>query len=260
MQADISLIIRLQQTLFADPRRIALLKQIQHSGSISQGARQAGISYKSAWDAMDTMNRLSGRTLVERVTGGKGGGGAQLTPFGLRLIQLYDLLGQMQQKAFDALQDDAVPLDSLLGAIARSSLQTSARNQLFGTLLTRDGHPPQQTVTVLLADGVTRLSVALTARSAERLGLEVGKAVLLLIKAPQIQLGDVDDGAENRLPVTVVAIEAGESLCEAIVQLGSGDTLCVTLPREEVARQSLLPGMQTTAHFHADNVILATLV
>ena len=48
-------------------------------------------------------------------------------------IQLYDLLARIQQKAFDVLSDDdALPLlNSLLAAISRFSLQTSARNQSF---------------------------------------------------------------------------------------------------------------------------------
>ncbi len=37
MQAEILLTLKLQQRLFADPRRIALLKQIDQTGSISQG-------------------------------------------------------------------------------------------------------------------------------------------------------------------------------------------------------------------------------
>lgn len=106
MQAELSLILKLQQRLFADPRRIELLKQIRHTGSISQGAKLAGISYKSAWDAINEMNTLADRTLVERATGGKGGGGAQITPYGERLIQLFALMEQIQQKAFDVLQDD----------------------------------------------------------------------------------------------------------------------------------------------------------
>lgn len=66
------------------------------------------------------MNQLSEQTLVERATGGKGGGGAVLTRYGQRLIQLYDLLAQIQQKAFDVLSDDdALPLNSLLAAISR---------------------------------------------------------------------------------------------------------------------------------------------
>lgn len=97
MQAEILLTLKLQQKLFADPRRISLLKHIALSGSISQ-ERRCGISYKSAWDAINEMNQLSEHILVERATGGKGGGGAVLTRYGQRLIQLYDLLAQIQQK------------------------------------------------------------------------------------------------------------------------------------------------------------------
>jgi molybdate transport system regulatory protein len=71
MQAEILLTLKLQQRLFADPRRIALLKQIDQTGSISQGAKHAGISYKSAWDAINEMNQLSEQPLVDRATGGK---------------------------------------------------------------------------------------------------------------------------------------------------------------------------------------------
>ncbi|MDN6834266.1 MAG: LysR family transcriptional regulator, partial [Enterobacterales bacterium] len=153
MQAEILLTLKLQQRLFADPRRIELLKQVRHTGSISQGAKLAGISYKSAWDAVNEMNQLSEESLVDRATGGKGGGGAKITRYGERLIALYDLLGQIQQKAFDVLNQDDLPLDSLLAAIARFSLQTSARNQFFGTVTERDHQQVQQHISVLLADG-----------------------------------------------------------------------------------------------------------
>ncbi len=185
MQAEILLTLKLQQRLFADPRRIALLKQIDQTGSISQGAKHAGISYKSAWDAINEMNQLSEQPLVDRATGGKGGGGAVLTRYGQRLIQLYDLLAQIQQKAFDVLSDDdALPLDSLLAAISRFSLQTSARNQWFGTITGRDRQQVQQHVEVLLADGQTRLNVAITAQSAEKLGLDEGRGAGSVESAP----------------------------------------------------------------------------
>ncbi|ARJ40701.1 molybdenum-dependent transcriptional regulator [Pantoea alhagi] len=260
MQADISLIIRLQQKLFADPRRIALLQQIKHTGSISQGAKLAGISYKSAWDAINEMNQLAERTLVERATGGKGGGGAQLTRYGERLIELFRLLEQIQQKAFDVLQDDQLPLDSLLAAIARFSLQTSARNQLFGTVINRDAEPVQQHVDILLADRQTRLKAALTRQSADRLQLSAGKEVLLLIKAPWIEVSHTPSGADNQLPCTISAIEHGEQQSEVLMRLTSGETLCATLSNQQVVQQNLQPGATVLAHFNADRVIIATLL
>lgn len=260
MQAELSLHIRLQQKLFADPRRIELLKRVQQTGSISQGAKLAGISYKSAWDAINEMNQLADETLVARATGGKGGGGATLTRYGERLIQLFHLMEQIQQKAFDALQQDALPLDSLLAAIARFSLQTSARNQLFGTVLSNDAQPVLQHLQVLLADGVTRLNVALTQRSADRLQLAAGKEVLVLIKAPWIRVRRDAADEDNQLAATVSAIEPGETFSELLMQLPSGETLCATLSNDAIQQQALQPGDAVIAGFNADQAIVATLL
>jgi molybdate transport system regulatory protein len=260
MQAELSLHIRLQQKLFADPRRIELLKRVQQTGSISQGAKLAGISYKSAWDAINEMNQLADETLVARATGGKGGGGATLTRYGERLIQLFHLMEQIQQKAFDALQQDALPLDSLLAAIARFSLQTSARNQLFGTVISNDSQPVLQHLQVLLADGVTQLKVALTQRSADRLLLAAGKEVLVLIKAPWIQVRRDAADHDNQLAATVSAIEPGETFSELLMQLPSGETLCATLSNDAIHQQALQPGDAVIASFNADQAIVATLL
>lgn len=261
MQAEILLTLRLQQKLFADPRRIALLKQIEQTGSISQGAKNAGISYKSAWDAINEMNTLSEQTLVDRATGGKGGGGAVLTRYGQRLIQLYDLLAQIQQKAFDVLSDDDnVPLDSLLGAISRFSLQTSARNQWFGTVTARDNSQVQQHIDILLADGTTRLKAAITAQSGQRLGLNEGKEVLVLLKAPWVSITRNPDQAreaDNQLAGAISHIERGAEQCEVLMTLPDGQLLCATVPVNEATE--LEEGAAVTAYFNADRVIIATL-
>ncbi|WP_343554847.1 molybdenum-dependent transcriptional regulator [Pantoea sp.] len=260
MQAELSLHIRLQQKLFADPRRIELLKRVQQTGSISQGAKLAGISYKSAWDAINEMNQMADQTLVDRATGGKGGGGAQLTRYGERLIQLFQLMEQIQQKAYDALENDSLPLDSLLAAIARFSLQTSARNQLFGTVVASDHQHVQQHIEVQLADGVTRLQVAITERSAERLQLDSGKEVLVLIKAPWINVSQQAADSDNQLAAEVSAIEPGEQVSEVLMALPSGETLCATVTNAQVKQQNLQVGAQVTASFNAEHAIIATLL
>jgi len=261
MQAEILLTLKLQQRLFADPRRIALLKQIEQTGSISQGAKNAGISYKSAWDAINEMNQLSEHTLVDRATGGKGGGGAMVTRYGQRLIQLYDLLGQIQQKAFDVLgADDGMPLNSLLAAISRFSLQTSARNQWFGTITALDHQQVQQHADVLLADGATSLKVAITSQSVQRLNLEQGKEVLVLLKAPWVGITSDEaraSQADNQLRGHISHIERGELQCEVLMSLPDGQQLCATVPVQEA--QHLAQGTEVIAFFNADKVILATL-
>lgn len=260
MEAELSLHIRLQQKLFADPRRIELLKRVQQTGSISQGAKLAGISYKSAWDAINEMNQMADETLVERATGGKGGGGATLTRYGERLIQLFQLMEKIQQKAFDALQQDTLPLDSLLAAIARFSLQTSARNQLFGTVVSNDAQQVVQHLLIQLADGVTQLNVALTQRSADRLQLAAGKEVLVLIKAPWIRISRDAAQDDNQLAATVSAIEPGEQMSEVLMKLASGETLCATLSNDQLQQLRLQPGDAVIASFNAEHAIVATLL
>lgn len=259
MQAEILLTLKLQQRVFADPRRIELLKQVKITGSISQGAKLAGISYKSAWDAINEMNQLADQTLVERSTGGKGGGGAILTRYGERLIQLFDLLAQIQQKAFDVLKDDGLPLDSLLAAISRFSLQTSARNQLFGTVIERDHEEVQQHINMLLADGKTRIRAALTQQSADRLSLLPGKEILALIKAPWITLSYQASNNDNALAGKVQSIQHGADNSEVLVALNAGEILCATLPTKEVEALALKEGDEVYAQFNADQVIVATL-
>ena len=71
------------------PGKIDLLEAIEAKGSISAGAREIGMSYRRAWQMVNTVNTCFKSPLVEGVKGGKGGGGAQVTPVGKRVIELY---------------------------------------------------------------------------------------------------------------------------------------------------------------------------
>lgn len=71
LTSEILLTIKLQQQLFVDPKRIRLLKEIQKCGSINQAAKNAKVSYKSAWDHLAAMNEISPKPLLERNVGEK---------------------------------------------------------------------------------------------------------------------------------------------------------------------------------------------
>ena len=47
------------------------------------------MDYKRAWLLIDSLNQAFDRPVVERATGGTGGGGAKLTPFGADLLARY---------------------------------------------------------------------------------------------------------------------------------------------------------------------------
>lgn len=71
------------------PGEIELLEQIREHGSISAAGRAMDMSYKRAWDLVDEINRICRQAAVARQTGGKNGGGAVLTPFGVSLVARY---------------------------------------------------------------------------------------------------------------------------------------------------------------------------
>jgi len=69
--------------------RVVLLERIREFGSITKAAKSMEMSYRHAWDLVDSMNRQAKRPFVELATGGKGGGGARVTEDGERAIQLF---------------------------------------------------------------------------------------------------------------------------------------------------------------------------
>ena len=81
------------------PGKILLLENIRACGSISAAGRAMDMSYKRAWDLVDEINRVCGRAAVERQAGGKNGGGAVLTPFGVSLVARYRKIERSAESA-----------------------------------------------------------------------------------------------------------------------------------------------------------------
>jgi molybdate transport system regulatory protein len=71
------------------PGKVELLEGIKIHGSLSQAARSMGISYRRAWLLVDSVNRSFNVPATVNSTGGRGGGGAELTAFGILLIERY---------------------------------------------------------------------------------------------------------------------------------------------------------------------------
>ncbi|HWR73156.1 MAG TPA: ModE family transcriptional regulator [Nitrospirota bacterium] len=69
--------------------RVVLLERIMEHGSITKAAKSMKMAYRHAWDLVDSMNRQAKEPFVELATGGKGGGGAQVTGMGKRAIKLF---------------------------------------------------------------------------------------------------------------------------------------------------------------------------
>jgi molybdate transport system regulatory protein len=94
------------------PGKIALLEHIREHGSISAAGRAMDMSYKRAWDLVDEINRICRQSAVEPQTGGKNGGGAVLTPFGISLVKRYR---KIERNAASAVRKELQALRSEIG-------------------------------------------------------------------------------------------------------------------------------------------------
>jgi molybdate transport system regulatory protein len=102
------------------PGKIALLENIHTCGSISAAGRAMDMSYKRAWDLVDEINRICGQAAVERQTGGKNGGGAVLTAFGLSLVDRYR---KIERAAAKAARKQLLALKSDIAAPGKASVR-----------------------------------------------------------------------------------------------------------------------------------------
>ena len=71
------------------PGKIALLERMRDTGSLSQAARELEMSYRRAWQLLDSLNQSFGEPVILTSVGGKGGGGTTITPLGISLIDAY---------------------------------------------------------------------------------------------------------------------------------------------------------------------------
>jgi molybdate transport system regulatory protein len=115
---DVRVRIRDGETPVFGPGRVALLRAIDATGSISAAARRMGMSYRRAWLLVEAMNHEFREPLVTRHIGGVSGGGAALTPFAQNLAAHYDtLLGEIRSlldahvPIFDAYLQDGKTVD-----------------------------------------------------------------------------------------------------------------------------------------------------
>ena len=93
------------------PGKADLIDAIGRTGSISAAAREMGMSYRRAWDLVDTMNRCFRSAVVRTSTGGRGGGGAQVTPFGRDVVRRYRA---METKAAKSVTREMKGLSALM--------------------------------------------------------------------------------------------------------------------------------------------------
>lgn len=239
--------------------RIALLAQIAQCGSITQAAKAAGMSYKGAWDAIDAMNNLAGEPLVERVAGGKGGGGTRLTQRGAQLVENFHVIEREHRRFIEqlAMQADNLTQDYVL--IKRMGMKTSARNQFLGTVTSLRAGTVNDEVELTLASGQKVIAIV-THESAQNLNLQVGEKAFALIKSSSIMVMTEAEGvkvsARNQFSGTVSRVLPGAVNTEVLIDFGNGQNIAAVITNDSCEQLELAVGKTASAVFKASSVIL----
>ena len=241
--------------------RIGLLRAVGEQGSITRGAKAAGISYKAAWDAIDAMNTLAGAPLVERNTGGRGGGSTRLTPHGQQLVDRFAQIEGVHDRFVRLLSEEGLDLSREFDVMRMLNVKTSARNQLTGIISGYKAGAINDEIELTLTGGA-RVVAVVTRTSTEQLGLKLGATAFALIKASSVllatDLGDVRLSARNQLQGTVAAVTPGAVNAEVVLDIGGGAHLAAVVTQGSVAALDLAVGQRATAIFKASSVILGT--
>lgn len=129
--------IRLRIDLTPDsalgPGKIALLERIEATGSLSQAARELGMSYRRAWLLLADVNQMFTDPATTTSVGGSGGGGARLTDLGREIVRAYREIEHAAEKAAGA-------RIAWLASCRRKSARRNAPGRRPMTLSARKAH------------------------------------------------------------------------------------------------------------------------
>ena len=239
--------------------RVELLEHIDECGSIVRAAKRMGMSYKTAWDAVEAMNNLADRPLVVRATGGKGGGGTQLTDYGKQVIAGYRLMEAEHRRFLARMEAGVKNFDQINNLLKAINMKTSARNQFLGQVSYLEKGAVNSEVKVDLGEGLEIFAIV-TNEAVEDLGLVLGKDTMVLIKSSFVLLSPDEKlriSARNRLYGTVREVVPGAVNSEVKLELPGGRILTAIITREALTELGFVPGQRACALIKASHVILA---
>ncbi len=238
-------------------KRIALLIAIDRVGSLNAAAKLVPLSYKGAWDMIDTMNNLCPVPVVEKVTGGVNGGGTKLTEYGKNLVKTYEVIEEEHQKFLKTLSHITDFDSGNLKLFRRFNMQISARNQLVGVVELIENGKINASIYIKLKSGYTMVSV-ITNGAVENLNLQVGDEVVAIFKSSSVLLTtdmNLNISARNKVNGVVETIHFGEVNSEVVVNLG-GDLIASVITKNAVGNLDVKVGDKVTAVIKSSDVMI----
>jgi molybdate transport system regulatory protein len=153
-----------------------LLKAIGKHGSISEAARRTGMSYKYAWDQLERMEKTVGKPILNRIRGGRNGGGTELTETAVKLLMEYD---RMRSFIGHILEDREYS--------EMMSAKLNARNRIEGRVnsIDKDKVTSRIKIKIKIKTPAT-ITALMTKKAANELGIKAGDKVEAVIRSTKL--------------------------------------------------------------------------
>ena len=258
MKIQSNLTLEVLNQPFLLEKRIDLLFAIQKEGSISKAAKAVPMSYKSAWEAVDSMNNLSPTPIVQKETGGKGGGGTTLTTYGQNLLKTYQILKKEQQKFLDNLTNMTDMDTGTLKTIKRFAMQISARNQIRGVVKKVVLGEVNANIIIVPKSGHELFS-NISKNSVISMGIEEGAEVVAIFKSSNVLLttnNNIAISGRNKIQGIIKDIHQDEVNCEIIIDIGDKQTIASVVTVEAIKELELKIGTKVTAVIKSNDIMI----
>jgi molybdate transport system regulatory protein len=175
--------------------RIALLRSIQNKGTLTDAAKDVGISYKTACTWLDALNNAADEPLLIASHGGNTRGGTILSDLGKTILERYERIEKLHAK----MQMELEIAGELSGFLQRLRLRTSARNHLHGTIVSISDGIVQCIVTIQLSPHLA-IQAKVSHNAILEMELSVGSRCAAIFKASSVCVRALEEPYEKMNP------------------------------------------------------------
>lgn len=235
--------------------KIALLEQIDKTGSILKASKELGITYKTAWNWVDAINNLSNEVVIEN-DGNNKSSGSRLSLYGKDILYKFKIIEEEHRKFLENLSMKIGDNKNILKIYERLLMKVSARNQLLGSVLeVKTGKVNSE---VVISVGSDKITSVVTNESVSELGIKVGSSVYAIIKASSVILTkeNIAISTRNKLKGSVSAVIEGEVNVEVKIALNDKYTVSSIITKDSLNDLSIKVGDEIYALIKSSSVIL----
>lgn len=239
--------------------RVELLERIDEQGSISKASKSMKMSYKAAWDMVDAMNNLSDEPLVQKVTGGKNGGGTQVTQAGKNLIKSFKKFKEFYNQLLNSVDGNEIENDNHLSLIRKLHMKSSSKNLISGDIKEINQGEYNTKVEVKVSEDLSLYSIIPTSSFLD-MKLKLDEKVFALIQESSIMIAlNNPEGisARNIIKSTISALKTDAVSTEIKLSIGK-NTLTSAISNDSHEQLGLKIGQEVYAIIKATDIVITT--